>query len=225
MILYVNGDSHSEGHDAVVKGPNLEHSYGKLLADQLKYTFICDAVSGCSNDSIINRTLDFLNHNNTDFVIIGWSTWERETWYWDKKPYNFTSSGTDLVHPMLQDLYKEWVSQSVTEVNLRQKEKENHIKIYLFHKLLENKKIPHLFFNCYSHFFFNQKYNEPKYNWGKYRQNYLDPYNQNMTYYFWLQQQGFKPSNPKYFHYGADAHRAWAEFLLPKVHTVLTHNG
>ena len=42
MILYVNGDSHSAGHDA--GGP--AHSYGKHIADWLSANFVCDAIAG-----------------------------------------------------------------------------------------------------------------------------------------------------------------------------------
>ena len=224
MILYVNGDSHSVGHDAVDPGPNPEHSYGKLLADKLEYEFVCNAEAGCSNDSIIERTLKYLESNSPDFVIIGWSTWERETWYWNQQPYNFTSSGTDPVHPMLQDVYKEWVIQSTSQVEQRQRERDSHIKIYLLHKVLSSKNIKHLFFNSYNFFFYTLQYNEPMYAWGDNNKNFIHPYDMKMTYYFWLEAQGYRPKNPKHFHYGADAHSAWADFLLPKVQTVLTQN-
>ena len=59
MKLYVDGDSHSAGHDA--GGPN--SAYGKHIADALGYDYICAAVAGCSNDSIIQRTLNFLQFN------------------------------------------------------------------------------------------------------------------------------------------------------------------
>ena len=249
MIIYINGDSHSLGHDAVVQGipcpeddldenwevwhnwmesmkeKNLEVSYGNVLAKKLGAVLVCEAESGCSNDSIIDRTLKYLESNTPDFLIIGWSTWERETWYWNREPYNFTSSGSDSVHPMLKDFYKQWVIDSNKETVQHQKERDNHVKIYLLHKLLQSKNIKHLFFNTYNFFFYNVQYKEPRYNWGHYNQNYVDPYTKNQTYYFWLEQQGFKPSNTEHYHYGADAHQAWAEFLLPKVQSLLTQNG
>ena len=43
--------------------------------------------------------------------------------------------------------------------------------------------------------------------------SYIDPYDPDMTYYKWLSDQGFQ-SNQSY-HFRADAHRKWAEFLLP----------
>lgn len=213
MILYVNGDSHSAGHDA--GGP--EFAYGRYVADELNADYVCDAVAGCSNDSIIDRTLKYLESTTPDLIVIGWSTWERETWFWNNEPYNFTSSGTDSVHPMLREFYKEWVIDSEKPHIQRQKERDAHTKIYLLHKYLTAKNIKHLFFNCYSYFFYNVQYNEPKYYWGDADRNYIDPYNSQMTYYKWLENQEFKPANPKFFHYGADAHEAWAQHLLPYI--------
>lgn len=207
MLLYVNGDSHSAGHDA--GGPS--YSYGKHLSDTLGYNFICDAVPGCSNSSIIARTKNFLENNNPNLVVIGWSTWERETWKYQDKLYNITASGTDTVHPDLVDKYKQWVIDSTTSDFQIKKEEENHIKIWDLHQWLKEKNIKHLFFNCYSHFFYTRSFNKPTLDWGN---NYIDPYDKYSTYYFWLEQQGFKPANPRFFHYGPDAHKAWAAHLF-----------
>ena len=54
--------------------------------------------------------------------------------------------------------------------------------------------------------------------------NYINPYDQNLTYYYWLENSGYKPSNPKFYHYGADAHLAWADFILPNIQRLLTTN-
>jgi hypothetical protein len=220
MILYVNGDSHSEGHDA--GGPDF--AYGRYVADALNAEYVCDAVAGCGNDSIIDRTLKYLESNTPDLIVIGWSTWEREAWFWNGQPYNFTSSGTDSVHPMLQEFYKEWVIDSVKPYVQRQRERDAHTKIYLFHKLLQSKNINHLFFNSYSFFFYNLQYNDPKYYWGDNNINYVHPYDLKMTYYEWLKNQGFKPVTPEFYHYGADAHEAWADFLLPKIKSIIDNN-
>jgi len=207
--LYVNGDSHSAGHDA--GGPS--HSYGKHIADWLNAEFVCDAVAGCSNDSIISRTLTYLENNTPDYIIIGWSTWERETWRHDDISYNITASGTDTVPPELREQYKQWVVDSVTPEFQHHKE-ENHTKIWQLHQLLNSKNIPHLFFNCYSHFHYVITHNKLRYEWDN---CYVDPYDQWSTYYFWLERKGYASANSKYYHYGADAHAAWAEFLLPYI--------
>ena len=46
--------------------------------------------------------------------------------------------------------------------------------------------------------------------WGN---SYLDPYSQQGTYWNWLCDSGHRTVNLKSFHYGADAHRAWANHL------------
>ena len=63
MILYVNGDSHSEGHDAIERGPNLTASYGYKLAQKLGAEFVCDATAGCSNEHILKTTKKYLETN------------------------------------------------------------------------------------------------------------------------------------------------------------------
>jgi hypothetical protein len=216
MKLYVTGDSHSMGYDA--GGPNF--SYGRHIADALGWEFVCDAVSSCSNSSIIKRTEDYLEQQTPDFIVIGWSTWERETWIGqDGKSYHVTSSGLDDLPTDLHERYKNWVIDACKDEIQKQKENSNHDIIWAYHQKLKNQNIPHLFFNCYSYFFYTVAYNKPKYSWGD---SYIDPYNQDMTYYFWLEQHGYKPAVPKFFHYGADAHQAWADFLLPKVQKLLT---
>jgi hypothetical protein len=208
--LYVNGDSHSAGHDA--GGPAF--SYGQHLANALNMEFTCDAVAACSNDSIIARTMKYLESNTPDLLVIGWSTWERETWWHGSESYHITASGTDTVHPELRDQYKQWVIDSCTVEFQRKKETKNHDNIWTLHEVLKNRNIKHLFFNCYSHFFYTDAYGEKKYAWGN---NYVNPYDKYHTYYFWLERQGYKPSNPQFYHYGPDAHAAWAEFLLPYI--------
>lgn len=215
MILYVNGDSHSAGHDA--GGP--EFSYGKHVADALGAEFVCDALSGCSNDRIIRTTKEYLKTHNPDFVIIGWSTWEREEWLHEDETYTVAAGGHTQLPKALQDRYKEWVINLDTVTEQHRIEDTSHNKIWKFHLELVEQKIPHLFFNCYSHYFYTHAHVKPKYPWGN---CYIDPYNQNLTYYYWLEQQGFKPANPKFYHYGPDAHIAWANFILPKVKMLLT---
>lgn len=210
MILYVNGDSHSAGHDA--GGP--EHSYGKHLADHLDMQFVCDALPGCSNDSIIARTMKYIEHTHPDLLIIGWSTWERETWWHNDHAYNITASGTDTVHPELVDKYKQWVIDSCSPEFQNRVEDRNHRNIWALHQELQDRNIKHLFFNCFSHFFYTSAHNRPRYVWGN---NYIDPYDQNCTYYYWLKHNDYTPANPNFYHYGPDAHIAWSKFLLSHI--------
>jgi hypothetical protein len=222
MILYVNGDSHSCGHDA--GGP--EYSYGRHVANALGWEFVCDAEPAVGNDRIIRRTREYLQHTRPDFIIIGWSTWEREEWIYNGESYHVTASGADEVPNELKTRYKEWVIKYADKENQRQKENENYNKIWNFHIELLSQNIPHLFFNCFSWFMYRLAYDENKYGSKlEYGPFYVDPYNQNMTYYFWLKNNGYNLVDPKWHHYDADAHKGWANFILPKVKDVLTLNG
>ena len=216
MMLYVNGDSHSAGHDA----GGIDASYGFHLSKFLKSGFHCDATPGCSNETILRTTKEFLNHTKPEFIIIGWSTWEREEWLYNGQPVYVTSSGLDSVPHELQPKYKEWVIESVKPEQQKIKELKWHDEIYKLHCELNSISIPHLFFNCYSYFHYIKHWNLPKHDWTD---SFINPYDQNHTYYYWLERKGFQPSNPKYYHYGSDAHRAWAEFLLPHVSKQLTN--
>lgn len=210
MLLYVNGDSHSAGHDA--GGP--EFSYGRHLATHYNADFVCDAVPGCSNDRIIKSTLDYLETTTPDLVIVGWSTWEREEWEYQGVKYNITASGTDVVPDALKEKYKQWVIESVEPAVQHYKEDKNHYEIWQLHRELIQRGIKHLFFNCYSWFHYINTHNKPRFNWNN---NYINPYNKSMAYYFWLEEHGYQPSNPEFYHYGPDAHRAWANFLIPYI--------
>lgn len=220
MKLYVNGDSHSCGHDA--GGP--EFSYGKHVADALGYEFICDAEPAVGNDRIIRRTREYLAHTRPDFVIIGWSTWEREEWIHDGISYHVTASGLDDVPKELKIAYMEWVIKYADKENQRQKENQNYNKIWDFHIELISQNIPHLFFNTFSWFMYRLGYDrrDPLLDYGPY---YVNPYSQNTTYYHWLHNNGFKLVDSRFHHYDATAQKAWADYILPKVKEVLTLNG
>lgn len=214
--LFVNGDSHSAGHDA----GGILNSYGAHLAKDLNFDLICLAEPGCANDTIIRTTLDYLDTNQPDFLIIGWSSWEREEWYDGGQRYYVSASGFDHLPDHLVDKYKQWVIDHTTPEFQKPKEISSHQKIYDLHLYLIDRKIKHLFFNCHSYFHYIKYWTLPRFDWGE---HYIDPYDKNFTYYTWLENQGYKPANPKFYHYGPDAHLAWAKYLLPKIQSQLTN--
>ncbi len=221
MILYVNGDSHSAGAEAVVpycfaeddplyrglgRQPHPENeraSYGCLLANELGAILHCDAESASSNTRIIRTTRDYLKNEGTpDAIVIGWSTWEREEWLLDGVFWQVNAGGVGKDWPEeIKERYKKYV----VSIDWGCYEHKAHEEIFKFHQELTDLSIPHLFFNCYSDF-----QNQPMQDWSG---SYIDPYDPDMTYWKWLTNHGFS-SNPSY-HFRADAHRKWAEFLLP----------
>ena len=226
MILYVNGDSHSAGAEAVNDfcfaeddslywslgrrpHPDKEAvSYGCNLANELGAIFHCDAESASSNSRIIRTTREYLQEFQPDAIIIGWSTWERQEWLYDEIYWQVNAGGVGHDWP---DPIKEKYKDYIINLNWIESEITVHEDIWNFHIELKESQIPHLFFNTYS--FFSHT---PKYNW---EDSYIDPYNQNSTYWNWLTNKGFR-SRPTY-HFGPDAHRKWAEFLLPHLTRLL----
>jgi len=218
LILYVNGDSHSAGAEAVNSfafandDPQYKHlgrlphpdnlfvSYGNILAQNLSAELHCDAESASSNDRIIRTTRQYLQNYKPDFIVIGWSTWEREEWLHENQYWQINAGGIGHDWPeIFQNKYKTWIN----DIDLKQKKKQAQEKIYELHTELAD--IPHLFFNSYS-----PLDNDNEINW---KNNYLSPYDINHTFFNWLNNQGFKTVNPKSYHFGPDAHQIWSKHL------------
>ncbi len=226
MILYVNGDSHSAGAEAVnnycfaeddpfyhalgrIPHPDNERvSYGCNIANELFAILHCDAESASSNARILRTTRDYLSTNKPDAVIIGWSTWEREEWFHDNMYWQVNAGGVGHDWPeQIKSRYQEYIAN----LDWATATKNAHKEIFEFHTELADLKIPHLFFNTYNNFS-----SQPIKDWHG---SYIDPYDPDMTYWKWLTNLGFE-SNPSY-HFRADAHRKWAEFLLPHLTKLL----
>jgi hypothetical protein len=131
MILYVNGCSHTAAAEAAVsygwavddgqywrrgKEPhpaNLAVSYGRHVADALGAELVCDASAGGSNDRIIRTTKSWIENNpdklKDTFMILQWTTWEREEWLYQGTWYQVNASGIDIVPDELQERYKNYV--------------------------------------------------------------------------------------------------------------------
>jgi hypothetical protein len=227
MILYVNGCSHTAAAEAAVDHAfaeddsryhhlgrrahpdNLAVSWCTHLARKLKFGLICDAESASSNDRIIRTTTDWINNNPDQlkdvFIIIQWTTWEREEWYHQGTWYQVNASGIDSVPQGLQEKYRNYI----IGIDWEQKTLEAHDKIWKFHQTLANLKIPHLFYS--SHSTFSDIDKSKQYNWGL---NYMHPYNRELSYNSVLKNNGFDYANPKTYHYGADGHCFWGHNLL-----------
>jgi hypothetical protein len=87
--------------------------------------------------------------------------------------------------------------------------REEHKKIYQLHLDLKLMGFKHLFFNTFLPFSGTEKVD-----WAG---SYLEPYNPDFTFYNWCQSQGFSTVYPGSYHFGPDAHAAWAEFIYPHI--------
>ena len=231
MLLYINGDSHSAGSELALgvdnnlvafKGDDgkywrtlgtpqamdahpecIKLSYGVTLAKKLKYNYLCDAVPGGSNQRIFRRFTEL--DIKPDLVVIGWSTWERTEFYdevnnrwWQISAHE----GKDWPET-IKYKYKEYITKLDWDACMAQ----SHSMIYQLHLELQEKSIPHIFFNTYS--YFNTNSITPV-DWNN---CYIDPYNPNGTFFNWCKNNGFKTVTENSFHYGKDAHDAWANYL------------
>ena len=225
MMLYVNGDSHTAGAEAVNphafaeddpalfylgRAPhpdNLSVSWGKTLSLALRSGFRCDAESASSNTRILRTTREWLagggNQHPDQLVIIQWSTWEREEWLHNGTYYQVGSSGIDHVPQELQEKYRHFVVGTDWELKTQQA----HDEIWQFHQELADQNIRHIFFNGNNDFgsITDQK------NWGT---NYIGPYDPNQTYDAVIRSNGIDTVMPDSWHFGRDGHSSFARFIL-----------
>lgn len=225
MILYVNGDSHAAAAEA--KNPhawacddefywglgqqphpdNLRVSFGCELANLFNAVLECDAQSGCSNSRIIRTTRSWISQNqdilHDAFLVIQWSTWEREEWLHDGEYYQVGASGLDHVPQALQEKYRHYI----IGMDWQTKIKEAHDQIWSFHQELKNQNIRHVMFNGNNDFSQSQN----RMDWGT---AYIKPYDPTYTYDSVLKNNGFHTVTPNSWHFGVDAHCFWAEYLL-----------
>jgi len=221
-ILYINGDSHSAAAEAVNphcfaeddgqlwymgRAPhpdNARVSWGAQLAALAKLNLKLDAESASSNARIIRTTREWFRENKHDDVlaIIQWSTWEREEWNIDGAWYQVNASGIDIVPEDYQVRYKEYIAG----IDWMAKTHEAHEQIWLMHEWLNDMGVKHVFFNGNNTF----KDVLNRYDWGT---SYIDPYG-STTYNNWCLSQGYQTVTPTSYHFGADAHQAWAKYLL-----------
>lgn len=202
MILYVNGDSHSYG-----LGVDPKQTFAYRVARHFGLTLVNQAESGASNQRILRTTQKYLANNEPAMVLIGWSTWEREEWLHNGQYYSVNSSGCPGLPKELHDQYKQWViKQTVDAVDI--KSLQWHNKIHQFHNELNQRNQKHLFFNCMYNFFKTTQVVD----WAH---NYIDPYSHNQSYYWYLKDLKFQAD--RRYHYGADAHSAWADRLIKHI--------
>ena len=200
MILYVNGDSHSQG-----MGVHLHESYPVIVAKEFGLDIVNEAQTGASNARILRTSKEYLASQQTpDLVIIGWSTWEREEWQYENTYFNVNSSGHDPLPKILEHSYKKWVIEQTPEM-LNKKSLHWHKEIFQFHKELLQKNIKHVFFNCMYNFF----QIKDKLDWDI---NFIGPYDNDSSYYWWLTQQGYE--SDKWYHFRASGHQAWGDRLI-----------
>jgi hypothetical protein len=195
-------------------------SFGCELANWLNAILYLDAQSGGSNARIIRTTRNWIEQQTSlddVFVLIQWSTWERQEWLHNGEWWQVNASGTDHVPPELIERYKQFVAN----IDWVSATRQAHQDIWEMHQYLKDLNVKHLFFSGNSHFeipYCNEQNltvpiiaESDRYDWDH---CYIGPYDHTKTYNFVLQQQGFATVNPESWHFGPDAHCFWGEYLL-----------
>ena len=236
MMLYVNGDSHAAGHGIATSAgwacddPDLWYlgkiphpaneckSFGAQLGEMLGCSRINYSQSGGSNSRIMRVTKEWIKANPKDlknvFMLIQWSTWEREEWLHEGVHYQVGASGLDHLPVELHDRYRNFVAN----VDWKSVAQHAHEMIWNFHNELNRLNIPHLFFNGNSHFGDTHTVNDlmvpifpedKKLDWNH---CYIEPYSREGTYNQILRKKGFDTIDG--YHFGEDAHCVWAKCVL-----------
>ena len=224
MILFINGDSHTAGAEAVnpyafaqddpgltqlgrtPHPDNLAVSWGRLLSLTLKAGFHCAAESASSNSRILRTTREWVNQQrglDDVLLIIQWSTWEREEWLHEGVYYQVGSSGIDDVPQSLQEKYRNFVIGT----DWKQKTQQSHHEIWELHRELEQEDIKHVFFNGNNDF----ASVKDRQDWGL---NYLGPYDPKLTYDAIIKAGGIQTVAPNSWHFGKDGHSYFHRFML-----------
>jgi hypothetical protein len=236
MRLYVNGDSHAAAaecvnphawavDDAMYWGlgkqahpDNERSSFGCELANHLNAILYLDAQAGGSNQRIMRTTRNWLAQQDSFddvFVVIQWSTWEREEWFYMGEWWQVNASGMDHLPNELQDQYRDFV----VNIDWQHATESAHEQIWRFHQELQTQNIRHVFFNGNSHF----NSIPIRRDW---QHCYIEPYDSERTYDRVLKNNGFATVSPESWHFGPAAHCFWAEYLLQYIdnHNLLRSN-
>lgn len=144
-ILLANGCSHVAGSESPV-------SFVSILGEKLEMDTINIAKPGAGNDYIMRSTIKYCTENPVDFVLVGWSTHERQEIIFNKDWHYFgvgrivpdnVKNGYALQKIIeLMSLYScDWDSIAIERTLVHQ------IALKCF---LESKNINYLFFNSWN---------------------------------------------------------------------------
>ena len=146
MILYVNGDSHAAaaecvnshawakddgffwGLDRMPHPDNEKASFGCELANWLFAVLYLDAQAGCSNTRIMRTTREWIKQNpdavKDCFMVIQWTTWEREEWWHEGHDFQVNASGIDDVPEDEVHEFDEHQLRSMIALKIKREEEE-----------------------------------------------------------------------------------------------------
>jgi len=221
--LWVNGDSHTAGSYSPV---NIKNTFAQQLAQHFDWNYTNIAEPGGSNQRIIRTTIQALPDLDPQhtFILIGWSSWERTEWYYHNQWHKICGDPgyniPEFIHQRWQEnneYFQRHFVDRTAEQEIWRCAKEQEHAIWTFHLLLQNLGYKFLFFlGCEYPFFCREQLDKglnSRLPWqpGAWAH---DPYKETGFSHYSLQ-QGFVRDN--LWHFGQDAHDAWAQVLIPQV--------
>ena len=227
MKILINGDSNMSGEELEDRGLSI----GSQLCQILGGEEINLALTGASNDRIYDTTLEYINKNPApNLIVIGWSEMCRVQWFLtDQGPefveINNLGVGRREYPPEYDDRLKHWFTVADNTDYRNALSYYWHERIYNLHKLLEFRKIPHIFFHAFHNFKIQHQLN-----WSN---RFMEPYHWCYTnnigylsYTQWSAHNGYKEITPGWYHYEPVAQRAWAERLAKCIqhHNLTTYD-
>ena len=222
MNIYFNGDSNTIGTELI--NPEVE-AFHTILSSLLNAaSFRNDALAGASNSRIMRTTEQYLfdcknKQEFPDMIIIGWSSMEREDWYYKSAYRSLNSFGLNMDTAKEHDIdrYNYWKQhywQDKSKANSNRRAMSIHFNnsIFNLHSELTELKIPHVFFNALTSFSydFNDDTDHPyEFDWGT---SFIEPYNQDACMVEWAQSKGHIPT--EWLHFDKEAHKEFADLLF-----------
>lgn len=211
MKILINGDSNMCGEELDDRSMGI----GSQLCQILGGKEINLAISGSSNDRIYDSTLEYIYKNPApDLIVIGWSEMARVQWFMtDVEPVGFVEInnlgvGRREYPPEYENRLRHWHAVADNLDNRAALSYYWHERIYNLHKLLEHRKIPHVFFHAFHDFKIH--YTQNQLDWSN---RFMEPYHWDNTYTHWCANNGYKEITPGWYHYEPAGQRAWSERL------------
>lgn len=225
--LWVNGDSHTAGSHSPQAVTN---TFAQQIAQHFNLDYTNTALPGGSNQRIIRTTVEALPDLDPadTFILIGWSSWERTEWYYNRHWHAVCGDPGYNVPKFIQQRWQEnneyfqrhFVDRTAEQEIWRCGKEQEHA-IFTFHQLLHNLGYKFLFFLGCEYPFFQQEEQggqiSSRLPWLP-RTWAHDPYAET-GFSHHSQQLGFE--RDQLWHYGQDAHNAWAQVLIPQVQAII----
>lgn len=156
------GCSHTEGSECTTNWPT---EFGILAQCEV----VNLAQGGASNYSILNKTVQYLETNNADAVIISWTTLERFQFAFNGRVVDYSLHKRDKDKGPLDNFFR---FADLNMADWRYGKTVTELYILLLQNYLENKNIPYVFFNMFNSAFSDQDYNFDSINFDKYYMPY-----------------------------------------------------